>query len=161
MAEQVPVGITDHLPAAIAHAEAAIAPCGIKAAVVLLSDLWAVFPMPTSDKADRIWSETISQYPADLVKSAIAQLIATRTWDRDAPVPGHVVSILKADHAERVLYLQRLRSMESRARIDAKAKKPTGPLMRDQPQEDRQAFLAKMREKYPDGFGRIEDMGAA
>ncbi len=120
MAERVPERAIEHIPAAIAHAEASLEPCGQKGAAVLLLELWSIFPMPANETADRIWNETLSQYPADLVKSAISQLIATRTWERDAPVPGQVVALLRDEHSSRNSYLRKLQSMQKRATLDAK-----------------------------------------
>lgn len=153
MALPVPVDAVPHLEAAIAHAEAAIEPCGLKGSAVLLLDLWAIYPMPQNSSADRIWAETLGVYPADLVGGAIGQLIANRTWDRDAPIPAQVVALLKDEHAGRVKYLSRLRTMQARANLDAKSAKPSGRPMRDMPEEDREAFLARLRDKYPEGFG--------
>lgn len=154
MALPVPAAAVPHLPAAIAHAEAGVEPCGMKGASVMLMDLWAIYPMPQNSSADRIWAETLGMYPADLIRAAIARLISTRTWDRDAPVPANVISLMKDEHAERVRYLSRFRTMQAKARIEAKSAKPQSRPVRDQPEEDREAFLARLREKYPEGFAR-------
>ena len=152
MQNPVPATVAEHLPLAIAHAKADMAPCGQKAAAVLLRDLWAVFPMPANEAADRIWNETLAQYPADLVKAAISRLIATRTWDRDAPVPGQVIALLKAEHSERMAHLPKLEAMQTRYKLDGMAGKPPSATLRDQPKEARAAFLEGLRSKYPDGF---------
>ena len=157
MACPVPPEAIAHLPVALVAANQAIEPCGAKAAAVMLDSLWSVFPMP-AEAADRIWNGTLARYPADLVEAAIAQLIATRTWERDPPVPGQVVALLRAEYQERIDWRNKLASMERRAQLDGvkrEQRKAAGPCLKDQDPSEREAFLARMREKYPDGFGLV------
>ena len=119
MADRLPQNAVKNLRAAIAHAEHSIMPCGEKAAAVLLDRLWSIFPMPIV-AADKIWNEIVSEYPADLVEKAINSLIKSRKWEKEAPLPAHLISFIEEELSARKSYLMKLRSMQARAKIDAK-----------------------------------------
>lgn len=142
-AEEIPAKAVEWLPVALAHAEAAVQPCGRKALVVLLDRLWTICPMPTTE-ALRVWVETLEKYPEDLVKAAIDRVIETRTWERDPPMPAHVVSHLREDMAARTMKRNRLKVMRDKAEMAAKAAQPTGRRYSEMTPEEQAAFDAKM-----------------
>lgn len=121
--DEVPDGAIPYLQPAITIAEREVAPVGPMGVAVLLDPLWAIFPMP-SDEALDVWHQTLDCYPADLIESAVKRLIATRTWDRDPPLPGQIVAGLKADFQARNDKLLRLRAIDGRAK--RQAPKPAG-----------------------------------
>lgn len=145
--DPVPEGAVPFLAPAITVAEADLAPAGPMGVAVLLDPLWAIFPMP-SDEALDVWHATLEIYPADLISAAVRHLIATRTWDRDPPLPGQIVAGLKTEHRARNDKLNRLRL------IAAKAPKTKTDTPRETT-EERAAFVEKMRAKYPDGVADV------
>lgn len=114
MTQDVPERAIPYLPDAVAHAKAAIDPCGPEGAAVFMVDLWSFFPMPNA-RALANWNKILGQYPGDLVKSAIDGLIASRTWDRDPPLPAHVVSVLRDEYDKRRSYHRKIAAMAVKA----------------------------------------------
>lgn len=145
--DPVPEGAVPFLAPAIAIAEVEVAPVGPMGVAVLLDPLWAIFPMPTDEALD-VWHQTLEVYPADLIEAAVRHLIATRTWDRDPPLPGQIVAGLKTEHQARNNKLNRLRL------IAAKAPKTKADAVRETP-EERAAFVEKLRAKYPEGVAAV------
>lgn len=125
------------LPDAIAIAEADVSPVGPMGVAVLLAPLWAILPMP-SDEALDIWHTAIAPYPADLIKTAVTNLIATRTWDRDPPVPAHIVTALRAETLARSVKLKRLRLLALLA--------PKPKARQEGTEEDRERLERRMAE---------------
>lgn len=144
----VPAKAVQWLPAAVAHADAAVEPCGLKAAAVMLDRLWSVVPMP-SDDALRVWIETAAKYPADLVRQAIDRIIETRTWERDPPLPGQLVIGLRDDLAVRTTKRNRLRVMRDMA--GAGKVEPERKPMTDEQRDRISARLAALRSMVAGG----------
>lgn len=142
--QPVPAKAVQWLPLALDYAQAQIEPCGVQAATVMLRRLWMVCPMP-SDAALDLWLEMVSKYPDDLVESAITRLIETRTWDRDPPLPGHVLAPVKAELGARLTKRNRLRLMADKAKLNATSK-PAGKSYHDMTADERAAFDARMAE---------------
>lgn len=119
MTQDVPEKAIHYLPEALDHAKADIEPCGPQGAAVLMTDLWSFFPMPNQRALEK-WNKILGQYPGDLVKSAIDALVASRTWDRDSPLPAHIVSILRSEYDFRHSYHRKISAMVVKASCQAK-----------------------------------------
>lgn len=154
MTDPVPAGAVQFLAPAIEIAEADAAACGLMGVAVQLDPMWALFPQPEGTAID-VWHKALSEYPADLVAEGVACLIRTRAWDRDPPLPAQVIAPIKEEHSRRIAKLARLRSMAKKAEMGGVETKSIHST-----DEDRAAFHARMREKYPEAMGIMDGKAA-
>ena len=150
MADPVPAGAVQYLEPAIAIEEARLAPVGPQGVAVFLDRLWAIFPQPDVEGLVA-WTEALSPYPADLLRDGVAHLIATRTWQRDAPLPAMVLAPIRDEYRRRIDYRNRLKAMQTKARLEPPATRQSTP-------EEREAMLARMRDRFPEAFGIAQRM---
>ena len=146
MTDEVPYGAIQFLTPAIEIEERRLDGAGIMGVAVILKRLWAIFPQPEGDDALEVWTASLAPFPADLIAQGVSHLIATRTWQRDAPVPAMILESIRAEYDARVAYRNRLKAMQLKAKLSP----PKPPSKKTD--EDRAAMLERIHTLYPEVF---------
>jgi len=167
IADPLPANIDiDVLRIAFRKADTMLRPAAPESVMVLLDRLWATLPMPKvrnkagewePDKAAIAeWKRHLSKFPEDLLARAIDTVVLSHRWETP-PKVAQVVEALRSDLDERTAWRNKVRNAGMKAKLSPP--KPTaGTMLKDMPTEDRDAFFARMREKYPQGLGLAETM---
>ena len=164
LAEPLPATVKiDDLRMAYHKAQHTLRPASLEAVAVLLDRLWTTLPMPkTRGKSGEMepdraaiteWKRHLSPYPEDLLAQAVDDVVKTHKWETP-PKIAQVIAAMREQMDARTSWRNKL----STAGLKAKSlPKPTkGPLIRDMPPEEREAFFAAMRQKYPGAVAIIE-----
>lgn len=147
MAEALPDGVAEHLPAAIASMEARMVPVRADVLAGLMVRLWDS-GVPKPEAATLVqWRRLLEGYPADVLGVAVDEVAKSHVWPRP-PAVADVVKFCRPEMDRRAVWLRKLKTAKVRADMDAKNRKTD--TARETP-EERAAFVAKMREKYPEG----------
>lgn len=132
--------------------KARIKPASHEELAGLMARLWRS-GVPCPDEATIAeWFRLLDGIPADVMAGAFDELARTYQW----PSPPKVADAMKYIRPEmdrRSAWLRKLETAQLRARLESKQAKPPAPKLRDQPQNEIDAFLSGLREKYPEGFG--------
>lgn len=134
----------------------ALARCSPDAAAKHARLIVAAYGAQKPDDPDnyvRLLTAAVCQCPPDLLAKLVDEV--SRRNPRFLPSKGEVDAAVRD--------LTRLRSTArqiANAHLAAHTKrereKPAAPLLRDQPPEERDAFLAELRRRMPEGFGLVE-----
>lgn len=121
MAEPLPTGAAELLPAAIASMEARLSPIGREGLAVRMQRLWdAGVPQPEPVTIAE-WMRLLSGYPQREVEDALDEVAKSHRW----PSPPTIADVMKflTPGLERLSNWRRtLTKAEARAALDAKAK---------------------------------------
>lgn len=166
LAEPLPATVSiDALRMAYRKAQTLLRPASPEAVAVLLDRLWTTLPMPkTRGKSGEIepdraaiaeWKRHLSPYPEDLLAKAVDEVVKSHKWE-SSPKIAQVVDAMRDELTRRTIWRNKL----STAGLQAKSlpKATSGTKLRDMSADERDAFFAAMRAKYP---GAVEAVAHA
>jgi hypothetical protein len=132
---QIPAGLPEILPRALAEAERATTPADKRAVAVALDKLWrfgetfGLWKRPATKEAvadaTRFYADVLAELPSDLVMKAVDEVCRTHKWGNRLPLPADLSATVSAEMSARKQELIRLRL--AKAKLDRDPPKPERP----------------------------------